>query len=253
MVTGLFDHWIEAGHRVHVHEGTTGLPQADVALLHVDITRVPASYVEALRRYPVVLNRATVDIGKRQFSQQLVGVDEAYDGAVIVKTNANAGAVPEWLHQEVERQAGRAMGPAVHPMLSRYPIFASASEVPQEMRTDPDLVVERFLPEQDARGYYVRHWVFFGAAERCNRVLGAHPVVKAADIIERIPVPVPDEIREWRRRLGFDYGKFDFVIHEGKPVLIDVNRTPTVPPTLSDALRAGNADLAQGIESFVSM
>jgi hypothetical protein len=251
MVTGLFEHWIAADHRVHVHEGATGLPDADVALLHVDTTVVPEAYRAALRRYPVVINGATGDIGKRRFSQQLVGADEAYAGAVIVKTNANAGAVPEWLHQEVERQAGRPMGPAIRPMLSRYPIFASASEVPEAMRRDPDLVVERFLPEQDERGYYMRHWVFFGRHERCNRVLGTHPVVKAADIVERVPVPVPDEIREWRRRLGFDYGKFDFVIHEGKPVLLDVNRTPTVPPVLSDALRAGNADLAKGIETFL--
>jgi len=251
MVTGLFEHWIAAGHRVHVHEGATGLPDADVALLHVDTTRVPEAYREALRRYPVVINGATGDISKRGFSQQLVGPDDAYAGPVIVKTNANAGAVPEWLHQEVARQAGRRMGPAVRPMLSRYPVFASASEVPDAMRRDPDLVVERFLPEQDERGYYMRHWVFLGEHERCNRVLGAHPVVKAADIVERLPVPVPDEIREWRRRLGFDYGKFDFVLHEGEPVLLDVNRTPTAPPVLGDALRAGNADLAKGIETFL--
>jgi hypothetical protein len=251
MVTGLFDHWIAAGHRVLVHEGTTGLPSADVALLHVDTTVVPDAYIEALRPYRVVLNGATGDIGKRRISQQLVGPDDPYTGPVIVKTNANAGAVPEWLHQEVARASGRPMGPAVHPMLARYPVFASKAEVPEAMRRDPELVIERFLPERDERGYYTRHWVFFGEAERCNRVLGAEPVVKGADILERIAVPVPDELRVWRKRLGFDYGKFDFVLHEGKPVLLDVNRTPAAPANLSDALKAGNAVLAKGLESFL--
>ena len=251
MVTGLFDHWMAAGHRVLVHEGTTGLPDADIALLHVDTTIVPEAYLDALRRYPIVLNQATGDISKRRISEQLVGPDESYAGPVIVKTNANAGGVPEWLHQEVARASGRPMGPAVHPMLARYPVFASSSEVPVAMRRDPELVVERFLPERDEHGYYARHWIFFGPAERCNRVRGAEPVVKGADIEERIAVPVPDELRAWRKRLGFDYGKFDFVIHEGKPVLLDVNRTPAAPANLSDALRAGNAELAKGIDAFL--
>lgn len=253
MVTGLFDHWIAAGHRVLVHEGATGLPDADVALLHVDTTLVPDAYVEALRRYKVALNVGTGDISKRRISEQLVGPDDPYDGPVIVKTNANAGGVPEWLHEEVARASGRRTGPAVQPMLTRYPVFASNAEVPDAMRRDPALVVERFMPERDERGYYTRHWIFFGEAERCTRVLGAEPVVKGADMLERIAVPVPDELRAWRRRLGFDYGKFDFVIHEGKPVLLDVNRTPTAPAKLSDALRAGNAALAKGLDALLAV
>ena len=38
----------------------------------------------------------------------------------------------------------------------------------------------------------------------------------------------PDEsIRKFRRDLGFDYGKFDYVVHEGETVLLDINPTPT--------------------------
>ena len=94
--------------------------------------------------------------------------------------------------------------------------------------------------------------MFFGDRERCNRVVGRHPVVKASDALERVPVDVPDEIRAFRRRLGFDYGKFDFVINEGRPVLLDVNRTPVVPENLGEAMRAGMANLAPGIEGFLS-
>ena len=28
-----------------------------------------------------------------------------------------------------------------------------------------------------------------------------------------------------REQMGFDYGKFDYVIHEGKPILLDANKT----------------------------
>ena len=52
-------------------------------------------------------------------------------------------------------------------------------------------------------------------------------------------------------RLGFDYGKFDFAIHEGVPVLFDVNRTPTLPENLTEALVKANIDLARGLDAFL--
>ena len=136
-------------------------------------------------------------------------------------------------------------------MRSRYPVFASMSQVPVEAWADPDLVVEKFLPEEDERGYALRHWIFLGDHERCTRVVGPHPVVKGSDAIERAPVAVPEELRAWRRRLRFDYGKFDFVLHEGRPVLFDVNRTPTIPERLSGPAQAGMQDLALGLDAFL--
>jgi hypothetical protein len=38
----------------------------------------------------------------------------------------------------------------------------------------------------------------------------------------------PDELREIRRSLGFDFGKFDYSIVNGRVVLYDRNRTPSV-------------------------
>ena len=70
-------------------------------------------------------------------------------------------------------------------------------------------------------------------------------------VLRRVPVPVPEELRAWRHRLGFDYGKFDFVVRDGVPILLDVNRTPTVPPNLTDAVRRGQGELARGIEAFL--
>ena len=36
---------------------------------------------------------------------------------------------------------------------------------------------------------------------------------------------MPEPVRELRRQLGFDYGKFDFAISEQGPIVYDVNRT----------------------------
>jgi hypothetical protein len=112
-------------------------------------------------------------------------------------------------------------------------------------------VIEKLRPERDARGFYVRFWVFLGRAERCFRYLSPHPVVKAADVLERVPVPVPDANRARREELGLDYGKIDFVVHDGAPVLLDVNRTPSTSPTLNAAIEASNATHALGLQSFL--
>jgi hypothetical protein len=250
IVQGLVEPWTAAGHRVIVHEGVEGMPSADVAFSHVDLSVIPDAYQGALARYPKVINGRAVDIRKRAFREHLVAPGDGFTGSVIVKTNLNAGGMPEALHATVAAERGEKSQRARF-IKGRYPVFASACEVPAATWSDPDLVVEKFLPEKDERGYYLRTWVFLGASERCTRTLGAHRVVKAADTIERTTVAVPEELRAWRTKLGFDYGKFDFAIHDGSVVLYDVNRTPTMPATISDALRAGMAELAKGIAAFV--
>jgi hypothetical protein len=250
LVAGLFSRWRSKGHEVVVRAGLRELPPADLAILHVDSTVVARDYIDALSRYPKVVNGATLDVSKRRFSENLVGAFDSWSGPVIVKTNANAGAIPERAHAELARMKGqKAEGPTIV-MTGRYPIFPSRAEVPPRLALHPELVVEKFLPERCEDGYASRHWVFFGSAERCNRVTGPHPVVKGRDVLSRSPVPVPDELREWRRRLGFDFGKFDFVLHEGRPVLLDVNRTPTLPATLSAILEKEMEALARGLDGW---
>jgi len=253
MAAHLARHWSAAGHEVIVQAGPHGAPRADVGILHVDTTVVPREYVDALAGCAVVVNGATLDISKRAYSENLVGPYDAYDGPVIVKTNANSGGIPEALHDARARRLGQpALARPPRHMLGAYPIFDSLSAVPLELRGDPALVVEKFLPERDPRGYATRHYTFFGDRERCGRVVGPHPVVKGADMIARTAVDVPDAIRAWRRKLGFDYGKIDFVIHDGKPVLIDANRTPTMPRgELGPVVQAGMAELAQGLAAFL--
>ncbi len=250
LARGLFGHWTAAGHRVLVHAGPRDLPDADVAFLHIDCTHVPAEYVEATRRYRRVVNGRTGDVSKRALSQQLVTDPASYAGPVIVKTNRNSGGYPEARHASIARERGEAIEP-VRYMKDAYPVFPSARHVPASVFADPELVVEKFLPEKDERGYYVRYWVFLGDKERCSRYLEARPIVKGDQAIERVPVPVPDEVRAVRRRLNLDYGKIDFVLHEGRAVVIDVNRTPTVPASLMEAVSKQQGELAAGIEGFV--
>jgi hypothetical protein len=75
-----------------------------------------------------------------------------------------------------------------------------------------------------AGSFTLRFWVFCGAAERCTRYVSPDRLVKATRSIRKEAVPVPDELRQRRHELGFNYGKFDFVLHQGKAILLDANK-----------------------------
>jgi hypothetical protein len=96
----------------------------------------------------------------------------------------------------------------------------------------------------------MRAWVFCGDQERCSRYVAKEPIVKAGKAVSRSMVPVPDALRATRARLGFDYGKFDFVEVGGKAILLDANRTPSAPPP-SPEIDASNAHLAGGIDTLL--
>lgn len=248
-------HWMGAGHRVSLVAGLRDCPDGDIAILHVDLSVIPASYVEASKRYPVVLNGAALDIRKRLVSRSLLRPEDDWDGPVIVKTDLNCGGHPELRIQQNSARAGsRAdiFGEGITSLRGPYPIFRTVKDVPDAVWDDPGLVVERFLPERDARGFWMRAWVFLGEKERCTRYLGSHPVVKSGNILAREPAPVPDALRAERRRLGFDFGKFDFVVRDGEAILFDANRTPWAPPPpLTPQLQASNASLAHGLDAWL--
>ena len=242
--------WLDAGHELSLVEGLGQWPEADLAIMHVDLSVVPVAYREAAKRYPVVVNGAAVDVRKRLVSRNLVSRHDEWKGPVIVKTDLNYSGIPEKRAAERFRADGTPSDLPPGPIVSTtrpYAVLPSTSEVPAEIWNNPGFVVERFLPEQDARGYWLRAWVFFGDRERCTRYRGTHPVVKSATIVDREPAPVPEELRAERRRLGFDYGKFDFVVRDGRAILLDANRTPSAPPPNPD-IAASNAHLAGGIE-----
>jgi hypothetical protein len=252
LVRSYFPTWEAMGHRVVVHEGSERPPAGDAVLLHVNRTLTPPAYLEAMSAYPVRINGRATNIAKRCVSENVVDHADGWTGPVIVKTDANAGGVPERLHAEQARRAG-VEGFPVPRLISRnrYPVFDSYERVPESLRSDPDLVVEKFLPERDPRGYASRHWVFFGDREYCTRIVGPHPVVKGQDMVDRTLVEVPPALRAHRARLGFDFGKFDFVVHDGRPILLDANRTPTSPPALGELQRADAERMARGIAFFL--
>lgn len=247
----LIDRWEEAGHKVLLASGTRDLPDGDLAFLHVNLSVVPNSYAQAARRYRRSVNAYGLDIRKRVVSRNILGPDDPWNGPVILKTDLNCMGYPEFAARfhalgriPTPREAGAA--------LFRYSIFANSSEVPKSAWTDPRVVIERFLPEQDDEGYYLRTWIFLGERERCRRFRSDNPLIKGRDYVNFSPADVPDFLRLERERLGLDYGKFDFVIHNGEVVLLDANKTMGIPPNERPELQSAYSELADGISAFLT-
>lgn len=218
-----------AGHRV-VHLNTvSGFEPADLALLHVNVSVVPGDYVALAERYPATFNATITDIRKTRISQALLSEDPAYDGPVIVKSNLNHGGSPERFREFVLRRAEletQSASAVKRPEVTLdYPIFDSPGSIPPDLRSNPDLVVERFLPEREGALFFIRQSFFLGDRHATWRIGGASPIVRGDAIQEDYRIPTPPAISTYRQRLGLDYGKIDYVEHDGVQTVFDVNKT----------------------------
>lgn len=249
MMRTFAEHWRAAGHRVLVHHGLGEPPPADLAILHVDLTVVPPAYLELLRRYPRTLNAAVADVSKRRFSADLLDRYSDWIGPVIVKTDRNFGGKPEQLFRAIAERAGGSQDIAAGAVAESYPVYGALRQVPPAVWEDPGLLVERFLPEREGEQYALRVWTFLGDRERSMRWFAREPIVKAANMTGREEVEVPAAMRAWRERLGFEFGKFDYVRCGERWVLLDVNRTPSYPRQASKPHPL--AALSEGIERFL--
>jgi hypothetical protein len=213
--------WREDGHDVVFVFGTADPVPADLVIVHVDLTIVPDEYFEFATAYPTVLNGKVRDIRKSTFSSLRVVPGDPYAGKVIVKTNLNYAGLPEVLLGETRYD------PANMKFRSPedYQIYDSIDEVPPSTWEERDVIVEKFVPEMEDGLYVMRAMNFLGDRASCGKVLSRHPIVngKTHVRIERVP-PDPAMVA-LREQMGFDYGKFDYVMHEGRPILLDANKT----------------------------
>jgi len=256
-------HWMAAGRRVVVHRGPAPPPPADALLLHLDLTRLPAEYLAQAERYPLVLNRRPTDISKRAISRNLVTRDDAYDGPVMVKTDDNAFGLPErrlalaeagLLRRGLAALAARLPGALTGRLpVGRYPCFARKARVPGWVWRQPGLVVERFLPQPEGGELLVNQAYCFGRRWVLYRFRAPGPVVKIEQASRIWPLAdaVPPEIEARRRELGLDFGKIDYVVHQGRVEVLDVARTPWLGlPPWNERQREAVSRLAAGLDDY---
>lgn len=218
---------------------------ADAALLHVDTSLIDQDYQDLAARYPVALNGQVADIRKRRISCNLVDRRSSWTGPVLCKSDLNSNGMPEVLL--AQRIAHRSGSPAPRATPTDYRLFDSIAAVPDAVWDDPGLVVERYLPEMRGTDSVLRVWNFLGDYERCSWYRSPETIVKGNNITAFGSSEVPDFLREERRRLGFDYGKFDFALGPEGPVLYDTNRTPAYLHARRDLMHAAGQPTARAL------
>jgi hypothetical protein len=253
--------WKPAGWEVVVQQGLRDPPDADVAVLHVDLTVVPDEYMALAARYPVCINGQLRDISKRVVSRSLVGRDDPYDGPVMVKTDRNSGGRPErvlrvamggrsarWTEAIERRLPPRWTGRLKND--DDYLYFPRKAAVPVWVWRRPELVVERFLEQREGPLYTINQWQFLGDSGVVLTYYGADRVVKYERQVRQDPVHerVPEEIRARRAELKVDYGKLDFIVTPEGARLLDANRTPWNPRPPTDPRLIA---MAKGLEGFL--
>lgn len=262
LIVPIIEEWKRLGHEINIVRGPTGYVPADVAVAHIDLTRIPPEYQELLARYPSAINGRLIDISKSRISSLRVESGRSWSGPVIVKTDLNTGGAPERLlntgtpslQRRLLSRWRRLFAPPsernVNP--GAYPVYPTLDRVPAWIRKDDRFVIERFLPERDGERYVLRHWVMLGSRGVCLVVRSDHPVVKANPAGEVEVTAPPEGLLSRARELGMDYGKIDFVLHEGEPVILDVNRTPVhAGSQVNERHRAIAKTLAAALEEFL--
>jgi len=253
-VAFLAEYWRRDGLDVCFLWGVKEFVPADVVLVHVNLSLVPDEYLEFARRYPVALNGGVKDVRKSTFSQLLLGPGDSWDGQVIVKSNLNYAGRPERRLQRrrLSRLWAR-LSPPRYGFRSQmdYRIYESLEAVPPACFRRKELVIERFIPERDGDLYCVRTYQFLGPSETTVRIASRSPIVSTTNHCRVEPVAPAAQIVEARRALGFDYGKFDYVVHDGQPFLLDVNKTTGAASRRDASLAEERRYRAAGIRAYL--
>ncbi|MEM9165547.1 MAG: hypothetical protein AAGB48_00815 [Planctomycetota bacterium] len=263
----LIEAWKRLGHGIVVTRDPDEACRADVLLPHLDVSRIPEPIWKRIRTHARLLNRHIRDVRKSAISAHLLNREDPHTGPVIVKTNNNSGGfrdfertVPRWLrtaslawHRVLWSPAARRHGFRWTRMLPRYPVFPSIESVPTSVWANPHLVVERFFePDRDAEGRYVMFmWIVLGDRGLGRTLSGRTRVVKDTNAKLGAFERPPEMILATQRSLGVEYGKIDYVVHQGQPVVLDINPTPVVTgESRTDKHILESGRIASAIESL---
>ena len=264
--------WEEMGLRVDVVRGSRRAGPADLLFPHIDLTVTPPEYVALFDRYPLVVNRSTIDHSKRAISSNLVRPGDRWAEPVIVKTDRNSGGLrdrqllgtfPQLASTRLRMLLGLRTpeiagdGPIDFASVQcippwRYPIYDSIDAVPVEAFRNPALVVERFLPERSGETYSLRSYVFLGNRFHFERLGSSQPIVKAHTAVGDEEIGVDERVVPVRRRLRLDYGKLDYVVRNDGITVLDANTTPGYGTAAKDDVLVQRARrLAHGIREWL--
>lgn len=258
--------WRLDGYEVFYLRGIDDFVPADLIFLHIDLTVVPDSYLEFANQYPRVINGDVKDIRKTTLNNKQLHLSDDWNGPVIVKSDYNCAGVPERNRRGVWGKIEKKMLNFFNSMnvdshlpnfrsSTDYKVFDHLDEVPKMLFNYPSIVIQKFIPEMEEDHYCVRTVSFLGDHMSPKRLIGPHPIVKGETATKAdFNIETDPEIVEKIREFKFDYGKFDYVVVDDKPILLDINKTVGISPNLATNHGIGDTfrHHADGLYQFLS-
>lgn len=258
-------YWEEDDHEVIFLFGIEKFVPADLVFVHVDLSIVPDSYLEFAQQYPIAINGKVKDIRKSVYSSGVLKPDDEWDGPVIVKSDKNCAGTPELIRggligrvkkkllKTINNKYLDTLTPGILTAMD-YQVYDHLNLVPKTYFYHPGLVIEKFIPEMDGNQFAVRMTSFLGDRNSTIHLKGKHPILKGdtAETVIHSTEYHPDVLK-WRKNLNFDYGKFDYVVADGKAILIDANKTVGCSQSLVDnkELEERRRYRARGLYSYL--
>lgn len=211
-----------------------------VAMLHADLTQIPDWCRDIHKYYEVCINGRATTISRLLFSRVTLEPDTEYEGPVITKSIYNSRGLPELRYREATHLPSRIKGWIGRRFRSNYNarqcppyrVFASPSKVPKRIWEDPTRIVEEFIPGTLQTPITTFRYQFF-FDEFCNERMTCDSLIARDEtFIENAFLDdVADELLTARREFNVDFGAIDYLMRDGKPVIIDINKTLVVPET----------------------
>jgi len=97
--------------------------------------------------------------------------------------------------------------------------------VPKSYFSDPNLVVEKFLPEREGNLYFTCSYHFFGSRTTTVGLGSRMPIVLGHNKCVMQDIDPHPEVVDFRTSFCIDYGKIDYVVRDGHAIILDVNKT----------------------------
>lgn len=247
-------YWHDRGIAIAVGQGFD--PGSDACILHIDRSLITPDMVPPAPTGAPVLNGRVLDITKRRLSELEVRSGDDWDGPVMIKTILNHYGKPEREDttpsaalRNRRRMAEISWRSARMLPEMTYPVLGHPRYVRRWVWDDPHYLVERLVTEMENGLYVLRGWMFLGDEGFGWKLVSPHPDVRFRDAHSfSFTADVPQELHAIRHRHGFDYGKFDYILKDGRPLVYDYNKTPAIHV---EGIQPWLARLSRGIDAFL--
>ncbi len=114
-------------------------------------------------------------------------------------------------------------------------------------------MVEKFVPERQEGHYVIRNYKFLGNRHNTLIFFSKTPFIREHALVKISPIETEPALRDFRANLQLDYGKIDYIVVDGKPVVLDINKTMgyNASAGVNAEVVKARRELAEGIYDYL--